>query len=61
MEVIKCIHCGKTLCEAGGEVRKICPKCKGVTHVVVTSKGIYNVGIDLGTGKDQTVYRKVKK
>lgn len=43
MEVIKCIHCGKTLCEAGGEVRKICPKCKGVTHVAVTSKGIINL------------------
>ena len=47
MEVIKCQACGKTLCEANGEVKKICPKCKNVTHVVVTSKGI----IDLSTPK----------
>ncbi len=47
MQVIKCVHCGKTLCEAGGEVKKICPKCKGITHVVVTSKGI----IDLDTSR----------
>lgn len=43
MQVIKCTNCGKTLCEASGEVKKICPKCKGITHVVVTSKGIIDL------------------
>ena len=47
LEIIKCTTCGKTLLEASGEVNKICPKCKNVTHVVVTSKGI----IDLSTPK----------
>jgi phage FluMu protein Com len=43
LEIIKCTTCGKTLCEAAGEVKKICPKCKNTTHVVVTSKGIINL------------------
>lgn len=43
LQVIKCLACGKVLCEANGEVKKICPKCKAVTHVVVTSKGVINL------------------
>lgn len=43
MEEIKCTKCGKLLCEANGEVRKICPRCKEVVHVVVTNKGIINL------------------
>lgn len=61
MEIVKCTSCGKVLCEASGEVKKICPKCKAVTHVVVTSIGIFNIGIDLGTGKEKTSFTKVQK
>ena len=43
MELVKCTTCGKTLLESSGEVKKICPKCKETTHVVVTSKGIINL------------------
>lgn len=43
MQIIKCLHCGKVLLEANGEVKKICPKCKETTHVVVTSKGIIDL------------------
>lgn len=43
MEIIKCTSCGKVLCEASGEVKKICPKCKNVTHVLVTSLGIFDM------------------
>lgn len=43
LQVIKCQNCGKTLLEANGEVKKICPKCKSVTHVVVTSKGVIDL------------------
>ena len=43
MQVIKCLTCGKTLCEAAGEIKKICPRCKQITHVVVTSKGVINL------------------
>ena len=43
LAIIKCQNCGKTLCEANGEVKKICPRCKEITHVVVTSKGIINL------------------
>jgi len=47
MQKVKCTTCGKLLCEAMGEVKKICPRCKNVTHVVVTSKGV----IDLNHAK----------
>lgn len=43
LQLIKCIACGKTLCEASGEIKKICPKCKNITHVVVTSMGIVDL------------------
>jgi phage FluMu protein Com len=43
LQTVKCVHCGKTLLEASGEVKKICPKCGQVTHVVVTSKGIIDL------------------
>jgi phage FluMu protein Com len=43
LQKVKCVSCGKLLLEAIGEVKKICPKCKAVTHVVVTSKGIINL------------------
>jgi len=43
MQEIRCLNCGKVLCEAAGEVRKICPRCKEVTHVVVTSTGVINL------------------
>jgi len=42
MTEIRC-ECGKLLLEANGEVKKICPKCKKEIHVVVTSKGIFNI------------------
>lgn len=47
LQKIKCSNplCGKVLLEASGEVKKICPKCGKVTHVVVTSERI----IDLST------------
>jgi phage FluMu protein Com len=50
MQKVNCTTCGKLLCEAVGEVKKICPRCKNVTHVVVTSKGI----IDLNHAKIKT-------
>ena len=40
MQEIRCRTCGKLLLEASGEVKKICPKCKTVNHVVVTSQGV---------------------
>jgi len=39
LQKIKCVSCGKTLCEAIGEVKKICPKCGATTHLVITSMG----------------------
>ena len=45
MQLIKCTSCNKTLLEANGEVKKICPNCKNTTHVVVTSKGIINLDL----------------
>jgi len=33
----------KVLCEANGEVKKICPKCKQTIHVVVTSVGVIDL------------------
>lgn len=60
LHIIKCQNCGKVLCEASGEVKKICPKCKAVTHVVVTSLGIYSIaGIDFGSGTDKTAFNKI--
>jgi phage FluMu protein Com len=43
LQVIKCTNCGKVLLEASGEVKKICPKCKEINHVVTTSKGVINL------------------
>jgi phage FluMu protein Com len=43
MQEIRCPTCGKLLLEAVGEVKKICPKCKTVVHVVVTSQGTINL------------------
>ena len=45
IEEIRCTTCNKLLCESSGEVKKICPKCKNVTHVVVTSKGIIDLNV----------------
>jgi phage FluMu protein Com len=47
MRDIFCSNCNKKLLEATGEIKKICPKCKTITHVVVTSNGV----IDLCTPK----------
>lgn len=46
LQKIKCTNplCQKVLCESSGEVKKICPKCGETTHVVITSKGIINLG-----------------
>lgn len=61
LQKIKCQNCGKVLCEANGEIKKICPKCKKTTHVIVTSFGVYSiVGIDLGSVPDQTHFIKIK-
>lgn len=49
LQTIKCTSCGKTLLEAAGEVKKKCPKCGQTTHVVVTSKGIINLGDKIKT------------
>ncbi len=52
LQTIKCTNpaCnGKILCEANGEVKKICPKCGLTTHVVVTSKGIINLSDKIKT------------
>lgn len=43
LQTIKCTSCGKVLLEATGEVRKICPKCKTMVHVVTTSIGIFGM------------------
>jgi phage FluMu protein Com len=43
MQEVRCVKCGKLLCEATGEVKKICPKCKETTHIVVTSQGVINL------------------
>jgi len=45
LQEIRCKNCGKLLLESTGEVKKICPKCKSVTHVIVTSKGIIDLSI----------------
>ena len=46
LQTIKCTNplCGKTLGEASGEYKRLCPKCGLVTHVVVTTKGIIDLG-----------------
>ncbi len=43
LQPVKCENCGKLLCEASGEVRKKCPACKKITHIVATSEGIFSV------------------
>jgi phage FluMu protein Com len=40
LQKINCKNCGKLLLEAGGEVKKICPKCKTMNHFIVTSFGV---------------------
>lgn len=40
---IRCPNCNKLLLEANGEVKKTCPKCKEIIHIVTTSKGIINL------------------
>jgi phage FluMu protein Com len=60
LQIIKCKGCGKVLCEANGEVKKICPKCKIMNHVIVTSLGVYILtGVDLASGPDKTVFHKI--
>ena len=41
MRLIKCHNCGKTLLEAAGEGKKICPKCKTLNHYSVTGLGVF--------------------
>jgi phage FluMu protein Com len=43
VEEVRCPKCNKLLIEASGEVRKICPRCKTIIHIVTTSKGIINL------------------
>jgi phage FluMu protein Com len=40
---VRCPYCGKVLLESAGEVKKICPKCKKMVHIVATSKGIIDL------------------
>lgn len=40
---VRCVHCNKLLLEAFGEVKKICPNCKKITHIVVTTCGIIDL------------------
>lgn len=49
LQTVKCTSCDKTLLEALGEVKKICPKCGKLTHVVVTSKGIIDLSDKIKT------------
>ena len=60
LQTIKCQNCGKVLCEANGEVKKICPKCKATNHVIINSLGSFYVGADLSKGTDTTVFRKIQ-
>jgi phage FluMu protein Com len=46
LQKIHCPKCNKLLCEANGEVKKICPRCKTVAHVVTTSKGVVDLNHD---------------
>ena len=43
MKEIRCTKCSKVLLEAYGEIKKICPKCKTIVHVVVTENRIINL------------------
>lgn len=45
LQTIRCTSCGKKLLEAIGEVRKICPKCGFVVHVIITSKGVIDLSM----------------
>ena len=61
LQVIKCKNCDKVLCEVNGEVKKICPKCKTVNHVITTSLGTYYVSEpDMSTKLDKTVFTKIE-
>lgn len=51
LQVVRCTNCGKVLCEANGEVKKICPKCKTVIHCITTPYGV--VVRDENMPKDQ--------
>ena len=62
LQIIRCQKCGKVLCEAIGEVKKICPKCKETTHVVVTSKGIINLSTPKErVGNEQENYQNFRR
>lgn len=41
MQDIRCQKCNKKLLEAEGEGKKICPKCKELTHYVATTEGVF--------------------
>lgn len=51
LKTIKCHNCGKTLLEAAGEGKKICPKCKTLNHFVVTEFGIIYIDKELAPGE----------
>ncbi len=59
LKTIKCQNCGKVLLEASGELKKICPKCKTMNHVIINDLGMFYVGIDLASGSDKTVFHKI--
>ena len=61
LKIIKCQNCGKVLCEANGEVKKVCPKCKTMNHVIINESGMFYVGVDLASGPYKTVYHYHKK
>jgi phage FluMu protein Com len=46
LQKINCPSCKKLLCEANGEIKKVCPRCKTVVHVVTTSKGVIELKRD---------------
>jgi len=63
MQEIRCLTCGKLLLEASGEVKKICPKCKTVVHVVATTSGIINLDpkITIVSSAGYSDYRELYK
>ncbi len=42
MQDIRCQNCNKKLLEAEGEGKKICPRCKEMTHYVSTTEGVFH-------------------
>lgn len=60
LQIVTCKSCGKVLCEANGEVKKICPKCKTMNHVITNNSGVFHIGIDLSNEPDKTAFQRIE-